>query len=155
MRPLLLLICVIWGLTIVVDSAQFSATVAELAGADRVGTMLTLQTALGFLLTLVSIHLMPVFVDLLGWRYAFVPLALGPLAGIWARARLRRSPGSTAAGGRARSERTALGPRDGGRRRWQRSARRRERGRFRNGRAPGSAPPSPRRQDASARSRRA
>ncbi len=98
---LLLVICVIWGLTIVADSAQFSASVAELAGADRVGTMLTLQTALGFLLTLVSIHLMPLFVDLFGWRYAFVPLALGPLVGVWAMVRLRRSPAAgRLAGGR-------------------------------------------------------
>jgi len=98
---LLLVICVVWGLTIVADSAQFSASVTELAEPDRVGTMLTLQTALGFVLTLVSIHLMPLFVDLLGWRYAFAPLALGPIVGIWAMARLRRSPAAQRlAGGR-------------------------------------------------------
>ena len=54
--------------------------------------MLTLQTALGFTLTLVTIHLMPGLVELLGWHYAFAPLALGPLFGIWAMARLRAHP---------------------------------------------------------------
>jgi hypothetical protein len=58
----------------IADSAQFSASIAELADPARVGTMLTVQTALGFTLTLVTIHLMPYLVDALGWRYAFVPL---------------------------------------------------------------------------------
>ena len=54
-----------------------------------------------FTLTLVTIHLMPYLVDALGWRYAFVPLALGPAAGVWAMARLRAHPRSLAlAGGR-------------------------------------------------------
>ena len=58
----------------------------SLSDRARVGTMLTLQTALGFTLTLVTIHLMPYFVDALGWRYAFVPLAIGPALGVWAMA---------------------------------------------------------------------
>jgi len=92
---------VIWGISIVADSAQFSASVAELADPARVGTMLTVQTALGFTLTLVTIHLMPYLIDALGWRYAFLPLAIGPAAGIWAMARLRAHPRATAlAGGR-------------------------------------------------------
>src|SRR6185295_5787723 len=88
----LVLICVIWGISIVADSAQFSASIAELADPGRVGTMLTLQTALGFTLTLVTIHLLPHFVDAMGWRYAFVPLAIGPAVGVWAMARLRADP---------------------------------------------------------------
>ena len=97
----LLALCLIWGISIVADSAQFSASIAELSDPARVGTMLTLQTALGFTLTLVTIHLMPYLVDALGWRYAFVPLALGPAAGVWAMARLRAHPRSLAlAGGR-------------------------------------------------------
>jgi hypothetical protein len=92
---------VIWGVSIVADSAQFSASIAELADPARVGTMLTLQTALGFTLTLATIHLLPHFVDLVGWRHAFVPLAIGPAFGVWAMARLRADPRSIRlAGGR-------------------------------------------------------
>ncbi|MEP7182536.1 MAG: MFS transporter [Betaproteobacteria bacterium] len=91
----------VWGISIVADSAQFSASIAELADRARVGTMLTVQTAMGFTLTLVTIHLMPYLVDALSWRYAFLPLAIGPAAGVWAMARLRAHPGSAAlAGGR-------------------------------------------------------
>jgi hypothetical protein len=66
-----------------------------------VGTMLTLQTALGFTLTLITIHLMPLWIDWLGWQFAFAPLAIGPALGVWAMARLRAHPDSTRlAGGR-------------------------------------------------------
>jgi MFS family permease len=88
----LVALCIVWGISIVADSAQFSAAIAELADRTRVGTMLTLQTALGFTLTLVTIHLMPHFVAAMGWRYAFVPLAIGPAVGVWAMARLRARP---------------------------------------------------------------
>jgi MFS family permease len=97
----LVILGVIWGVSIVADSAQFSASIAELADPARVGTMLTVQTALGFTLTLVTIHLMPYLIDALGWRYAFAPLAVGPAFGVWAMARLRAHPRSMAlAGGR-------------------------------------------------------
>ena len=85
-------LCIVWGITIVAYSAQFSASIAELSAPPWVGTMLSLQTAMGFTLTLATIYLMPWLVDALGWRGAFVPLALGPAAGIWAMARLRRHP---------------------------------------------------------------
>jgi len=100
--PLLLTaLCIVWGITIVADSAQFSASIAELSAPPWVGTMLSLQTALGFTLTLVTIHLMPYLVEALGWRHAFVPLALGPAFGIVAMVRLRQHPGSLRlAGGR-------------------------------------------------------
>lgn len=98
---LLLAALVVWGVTIAADSAQFSTAVAELSEPGIVGTMLTLQTALGFLLTLVTIHLMPAFVAQLGWRWAFAPLALGPLLGVWAMLRLRFLPDAMRlAGGR-------------------------------------------------------
>jgi MFS family permease len=98
---LLVAVCLVWGISIVADSAQFSAAIAELADRSRVGTMLTLQTALGFTLTLVTIHLMPHFVAAMGWRYAFVPLAIGPAVGVWAMARLRARPEAVKlAGGR-------------------------------------------------------
>ncbi len=98
---LVTLLCLIWGLSIVADSAQFSASVAELSAPRLVGTMLTVQTALGFTLTLVTIHLMPLWVEWLGWRWAFAPLAIGPALGVWAMARLRAHPESARlAGGR-------------------------------------------------------
>jgi MFS family permease len=97
----LVALCVVWGISIVADSAQFSASVAELSDPARVGTMLTAQTALGFTLTLVTIHLLPHWVDAVGWRYAFVPLSIGPALGVWAMARLRAHPSSVRlAGGR-------------------------------------------------------
>jgi len=98
---LLVAVCIVWGVSIVADSAQFSASIAELADRTRVGTMLTFQTAMGFTLTLVTIHLLPHWVEAMGWRYAFVPLAIGPAIGVWAMARLRAHPRAAAlAGGR-------------------------------------------------------
>jgi MFS family permease len=97
----LVLVCLVWGISIVADSAQFSASIAELADRERVGTMLTVQTALGFTLTLATIHLMPRLVAAVGWHYAFMPLAIGPVVGVWAMARLRARPESVRlAGGR-------------------------------------------------------
>ncbi|UCG25688.1 MAG: MFS transporter [Chloroflexota bacterium] len=92
-NPLLLtVLALIWGFAVVADSAQFSAAVSELSPPKYVGTALTLQTSLGFLLTLFTIRLIPPLVDLVGWRFAFVSLALGPVVGIWAMGTLRRSP---------------------------------------------------------------
>jgi MFS family permease len=90
----LVALCIVWGISIVADSAQFSASIAELSDPARVGTMLTLQTAIGFTLTLATIHALPHFVDAMGWRYAFVPLSIGPALGVWAMARLRAHPAS-------------------------------------------------------------
>ena len=91
---LLTTLCVVWGFAVVADSAQFSAGVSELCPAGRIGTALTIQTSLGFLLTLVTIRLVPTIERLVTWRYAFAFLALGPAAGIWAMLRLRRLPAS-------------------------------------------------------------
>jgi MFS family permease len=97
----LVAVCIVWGISIVADSAQFSASIAELSDPSRVGTMLTLQTALGFTLTLATIYLVPHWVEAMGWRYAFVPLALGPALGVVAMARLRAHPrAALLAGGR-------------------------------------------------------
>jgi len=79
----------LWGFFVVADSAQFSAMVAETAPPHAVGTALTLQTSLGFLLTMVTIQLVPVLADAVGWRLAFPILALGPALGIGAIRRLR------------------------------------------------------------------
>ena len=82
----------IWGFAVVADSAQFSACISELAHPEYIGTALTLQTSLGFLLTLVTIRLLPNLVTWVGWHWAFSFLILGPIVGIWAMAKLRRSP---------------------------------------------------------------
>ena len=97
----LFLLCIVWSLTIVADSPQFSACTAELAESGYVGTMLTVQTSMGFLLTLITIHLVPVVVDAVGWQFAFLILVPGPVVGIWAMWALRRSPDAARlAGGR-------------------------------------------------------
>jgi len=77
-------VAVVWGISIVADSAQFSAAITELAPSQYVGTAITLQTCLGFLLTIITIRLVPVWVHLWGWELAYVPLAIGPVAGILA-----------------------------------------------------------------------
>jgi MFS family permease len=89
---LLIVVGVIWGIAVVADSAQFSASVIELADEGIVGTMLTIQTSLGFLLTVLTIHLIPPLVDALGWGPAFAVLAAGPFLGVIAMGRLRARP---------------------------------------------------------------
>ena len=91
----------LWGFVIVADSAQFSTAVSELAEGSYVGTALTLQTAVGFLITIVSIQLIPFVADTVGWRWAFAPLVFGPLIGTIAMVRLRARPeAARLAGGR-------------------------------------------------------
>jgi MFS family permease len=91
----LALICFIWGFAIVADSAQFSACVSELCQPEYIGTALTLQTCLGFLLTMITIRLIPTIVDWVGWRWAFAFLSIGPFGGIWAMYALRRLPAAS------------------------------------------------------------
>ena len=86
---LLLIIAAVWGASVVADSAQFSASVTELGDPRYLGTALTMQTCVGFLITTVSIRLMPILVDAIGWRFAFIALAPGPFLGIIAMMRLR------------------------------------------------------------------
>lgn len=80
----------VWGFFVVADSAQFSTMVTEVTPAHAVGTALTLQTSLGFLLTLATIQLVPVLEEAFGWPWAFPVLVLGPAAGIAAIRRLDR-----------------------------------------------------------------
>ncbi len=89
---LLAALCLVWGFSVVADSAQFSAGISELCPPERTGTALTLQTSLGFLLTPATIRLLPAAERLVTWKWAFAFLALGPAAGIWAMLRLRRLP---------------------------------------------------------------
>jgi MFS family permease len=88
----LMIICIIWGVTIIADSAQFSSCVMELSDKDHIGTMVTVQTCSGFLLTLGTIHMVPYFIETLGWQWAFAPLAIGPFLGVLAMGRLRSLP---------------------------------------------------------------
>lgn len=94
--PLITLIPVtlVWGISVIADSAQFSAAIAELAEPSSVGTILTAQTCAGFLLTLVSIHLVPEVQATFGWPGALTMLALGPAIGCVAMWRLRLDPES-------------------------------------------------------------
>jgi MFS family permease len=98
---LVALFSLVWGFAVVADSAQFSTCVTELAEQSYVGTALTLQTAIGFLLTAVTIRLVPVWEAAWGWQWAFVPLALGPALGTLSMWMLKRRPeAARLAGGR-------------------------------------------------------
>ncbi len=83
---------IVWGLAVVADSAQFSTMVTETAAPDVRGTALTLQTAVGFLLTLITIRGVPLIAESFGWQWAFPVLAIGPALGVVSMVRLRRSP---------------------------------------------------------------
>ncbi len=85
----LLPLALVWGFFVVADSAQFSAMVTEVVPQHAVGTALTLQTSLGFLLTMLTIQMVPAVAEAGGWRWAFVALAVGPAAGIWSIRRLQ------------------------------------------------------------------
>ena len=86
--PVLIGVLVVWGATVIADSAQFSASVTELAEPRYAGSVL----ALGFLLTIGSIRLIPIVTGIVGWRYALLTLAIGPLLGTVAMLRLRTLP---------------------------------------------------------------
>jgi len=88
----LLAVSIVWGITVVADSAQFSTIVTEVADQRYVGTALTLQLAAGFTLTGLTILLVPLAEDALTWQWAFAILAPGPFLGIVAMRRLQRSP---------------------------------------------------------------
>src|SRR4029079_6258131 len=89
---LLTALCLVWGFAVVADSAQFSAAASELTDPRYVGTALTLQTSLGFLLTLFTLRLVPLLQAMLGWERVFMLLAVGPVLGIWSMLRLRSLP---------------------------------------------------------------
>jgi MFS family permease len=85
---LLMVFAVCWGISIVADSAQFSALVAEYSPRTHVGTALTLQICLGFLLTMISMRLLPIVAAATGWQWAFLVLVPGPVLGALAMRRL-------------------------------------------------------------------
>jgi MFS family permease len=84
----LVVFAVVWGAAVIADSPVFSAALSEAADRRYVGTALTAQTAIGFALTVVSIQLVPLFADAVGWRYAFLLLVPGPVMGAVAMSRL-------------------------------------------------------------------
>lgn len=88
--PLVAAIAWAWGFFVIADSAQFSALVTEAVPPHAVGTALTVQTSMGFLLTMVSIQLIPPLVAAVGWQWAFPVLAIGPALGIAAIRQLTR-----------------------------------------------------------------
>ena len=90
---LLVPLALVWGYFVIADSAQFSALVTEVSPSHAVGTALTIQVAVGFLLTMVTIQIVPAIADVAGWRWAFPVLAAGPAFGIGAMRRLMRVRG--------------------------------------------------------------
>ena len=90
---LFLTLGLVWGVTVIGDSAQFSAVVTEASDPRYVGTALALQLGLGFLLTVVTIWLLPAIAAIGGgWRWVFLVLVPGPILGTVAMAALRRLP---------------------------------------------------------------
>jgi len=89
---LTLAVALVWGITVVADSAQFSTAITELSPPAYVGTALTTQTCVGFALTMVTIWLVPPLVGWVGWPWAFAALAIGPALGVAAMGRLRALP---------------------------------------------------------------
>lgn len=88
-------LALVWGFFVVADSAQFSALVTESVPGHAVGTALTVQTSLGFLLTMVTIQAVSMLAERIGWQWSFAFLALGPatgIASIRALAKLKRTP---------------------------------------------------------------
>ena len=90
---ILMILSAAWGFSVVADSAQFSALIAEHSPRTHVGTALTLQTCGGFLLTMVSMQLLPWVAAGYGWRWVMLLLVPGPLLGAWAMRRLEATAG--------------------------------------------------------------
>jgi MFS family permease len=89
-RPWLLAFASVWGAAVIADSGVFSTLLSELADCRYLGTALTAQTAMGFLLTIVTIQLVPLIAAAGGWRFALLALAAGPLTALPALTGLNR-----------------------------------------------------------------
>jgi MFS family permease len=87
---LLYLFVAVWGTAVVADSAQFSALVADNSRPEYVGTSLTVETCSGYLLTMLTIRVIPELAAVVGWRWAFLALVPGPIFGAWAMGRLEK-----------------------------------------------------------------
>ena len=71
----------VWGASVIADSGVFSTSLSEMVDARFVGTALTAQTAIGFLVTVITIQFVPIVADAIGWQFALLLLAPGPLLG--------------------------------------------------------------------------
>ncbi|WBM80514.1 MFS transporter [Cryobacterium breve] len=90
--PLVLVIALtVWGASVIADSGVFSTSLSESADPRYVGTALTVQTAIGFLITVITIQIVPVLAGLVGWQFALLVLVPGPILGAAAMIRLARS----------------------------------------------------------------
>jgi MFS family permease len=88
---LFVLVACIWGMTVIADSVQFSAIITEVASPSLVGTALTFQIGIGFLITILVIWIIPHFAERIGsWRWSFLILSPGPILGAIAMERLNR-----------------------------------------------------------------
>ncbi len=95
---LLLPVLLVWGAAVIADSAQFSAALTEAADPRYVGTALTAQVAIGFLITLATIQTLPLLADAVSWRWATPLLAVGPLLGVVSMLGIRSGPPGPARG---------------------------------------------------------
>ncbi|WP_236015412.1 MFS transporter [Planococcus soli] len=86
---LTLTVAIVWGMFVISDSAQFSAAVTEFAEAPYLGTALTFQMCIGFLITIFSINLIPVMQEIIGWKWVFALLSIGPVLGVISMAKFR------------------------------------------------------------------
>ncbi len=73
----------LWGLSVIPDSAQFSALIADFAPPEKAGSLMTLQTACGFALTIITVQATPWLATQIGWPGVFLVLACGPAFGVW------------------------------------------------------------------------
>lgn len=89
---LFIAIAILWGMSVIGDSAQFSAMATEVSDPRYVGTALALQLGIGFALTIASIRITPMLAEIIGWRWSFLILVPGPVVGIIAMMILRRHP---------------------------------------------------------------
>ncbi|AIJ21473.1 transport protein [Amycolatopsis methanolica 239] len=92
--PLLAPLLLVWGAAVIADSAQFSAALSEVADPRYAGTALTAMTAAGFVVSAITIQLLPLLADLTGWRDAVTLLSIGPLLGAVAMVSVRAAAGA-------------------------------------------------------------
>lgn len=87
---IMIAVLIVWGLTVIPDSALFSSLVADAAPPERVGSIMTLQTAIGFLLTAATVQLTPIAAEAFGWPVVLAIMAIGPALGMLAMRALMR-----------------------------------------------------------------
>ncbi|AXF57569.1 MFS transporter [Salicibibacter kimchii] len=93
---LTIILALLWGVSVIADSAQFSVAVSQFGGKSYVGTALTFQMCIGFFIATLSIQMLPLFQAVLGWHWVFVVLAIGPILGIISMLKYQRYTADTA-----------------------------------------------------------